>query len=163
MDGTSSPKTAPAAPVQFVRDLTTIPARALRRRSMANLLRMGHSAPTVMQTLLDVSETEAEWLVRLTAGLPGGIGNTGAECGGVTAIGAHRSAAWSRRNARRTPSSDRTQPSACAAHDRHDGSWRRRLCQRPEQGQPGDEPRPRAGEVVQRRRWEHLMPRHHRV
>ena len=46
---------------------------------------MGHCAPTVMQTLLDVSETEAEWLVTLTAGLPGGIGNTGAECGGVTA------------------------------------------------------------------------------
>jgi hypothetical protein len=38
-----------------------------------------------MQTLLDASETEAEWLVKLTAGLPGGIGNTGAECGGVTA------------------------------------------------------------------------------
>ena len=38
-----------------------------------------------MQTLLDASDTEAEWLVKLTAGLPGGIGNTGAECGGVTA------------------------------------------------------------------------------
>jgi hypothetical protein len=38
-----------------------------------------------MQTLLDASDTEAEWLVKLTAGLPGGIGNTGAECGGVSA------------------------------------------------------------------------------
>jgi hypothetical protein len=38
-----------------------------------------------MQTLLDASDTEAEWLVKLTAGLPGGVGNTGAECGGVTA------------------------------------------------------------------------------
>ena len=38
-----------------------------------------------MQTLLDASDTEAEWLVKLTAGLPGGIGNTGAECGGLTA------------------------------------------------------------------------------
>ncbi|RPI50417.1 MAG: C_GCAxxG_C_C family protein, partial [Acidobacteria bacterium] len=38
-----------------------------------------------MQTLLDASATKAEWLVKLTAGLPGGIGNTGAECGGVTA------------------------------------------------------------------------------
>jgi len=46
---------------------------------------MGHCAPTVMQTILDVSETDAQWLVNLTAGLPGGIGNTGGECGGVTA------------------------------------------------------------------------------
>lgn len=50
-----------------------------------NLSRMGHCAPTVMQTMLDVSDTEAEWLVKMTAGLPGGIGNTGGECGGVTA------------------------------------------------------------------------------
>lgn len=46
---------------------------------------MGHCAPTVMQTMLDVSDTEAPWLVKLTAGLPGGIGNTGGECGGLTA------------------------------------------------------------------------------
>jgi hypothetical protein len=51
---------------------------------MANLLRMGHCAPTVMQTLLDAAHTEKEWLVKLSAGLPGGIGNTGFECGGVT-------------------------------------------------------------------------------
>ncbi|MCU0502972.1 MAG: C-GCAxxG-C-C family protein [Anaerolineae bacterium] len=38
-----------------------------------------------MQAMLDVSETDARWLVKLTAGLPGGIGNTGGECGGVTA------------------------------------------------------------------------------
>jgi hypothetical protein len=38
-----------------------------------------------MQTLLDASDTEAEWLAKLTAGLPGGIGNTGAECADVTA------------------------------------------------------------------------------
>jgi hypothetical protein len=37
-----------------------------------------------MQTILDVSSTEKEWLVRLSAGMPGGIGNTGFECGGVT-------------------------------------------------------------------------------
>jgi len=60
-------------------------ARKLRNRSMANLSRMGHCAPTVMQTLLDASDTDAPWLVKLTAGLPGGIGNTGGECGGVTA------------------------------------------------------------------------------
>jgi hypothetical protein len=52
---------------------------------LSNLLRMGHCAPTIMQTMLDVSETDAQWLVKLTAGLPGGIGNTGGECGGVTA------------------------------------------------------------------------------
>jgi C_GCAxxG_C_C family probable redox protein len=60
-------------------------ARRLRNRGLANLLRMGHCAPSIMQAMLDVSETDAQWLVRLTAGLPGGIGNTGAECGGLTA------------------------------------------------------------------------------
>jgi C_GCAxxG_C_C family probable redox protein len=57
---------------------------AYRRRGLANLLRMGHCAPTVMQTILDVSSTQKEWLVRLSAGMPGGIGNTGHECGAVT-------------------------------------------------------------------------------
>lgn len=46
---------------------------------------MGHCAPSILQTLLDASGMEAEWLIKLTAGLPGGIGNTGAECGRVTA------------------------------------------------------------------------------
>jgi len=57
-----------------------------RGRAFSNLLKMGHCAPTVMQTLLDVSPTEMEkeWLVRLSAGMPGGIGNTGHECGAVT-------------------------------------------------------------------------------
>jgi hypothetical protein len=45
---------------------------------------MGHCAPAVMQTILDVSSEEKEWLVKLSAGMPGGIGNTGFECGGVT-------------------------------------------------------------------------------
>lgn len=63
----------------------TVPASALRRRSVGNLLRMGHCAPTVMQTVVDASDTEEEWPVRLTAGLPGGIGNTRGECGGLTA------------------------------------------------------------------------------
>jgi len=57
---------------------------ALRRRAVVNLLRMGHCAPTVMQTLLDVSNAREEWLVRLSAGMPGGIGNTGFECGAMT-------------------------------------------------------------------------------
>lgn len=57
----------------------------LRKRSVANLLRMGHCAPSVMQTVVDASAGEATWLVKLTAGLPGGIGNTRGECGGLTA------------------------------------------------------------------------------
>src|SRR4030065_2951084 len=50
----------------------------------ANLLRKCPCRPTVMQTILDISSTEKEWLVRLSAGMPGGIGNTGFECGAVT-------------------------------------------------------------------------------
>jgi hypothetical protein len=38
-----------------------------------------------MQTLLDLGDGKEEWLVRMTAGLPGGIGSTGHECGGITA------------------------------------------------------------------------------
>jgi hypothetical protein len=45
---------------------------------------MGHCAPTVTQTILGISSTDKEWLVKLSAGMPGGIGNTGFECGGVT-------------------------------------------------------------------------------
>lgn len=66
-------------------DTTRETPRRLRTRSLTNLSRMGHCAPTVMQTLLDASNTDAPWLVKLTAGLPGGIGNTGGECGGITA------------------------------------------------------------------------------
>jgi hypothetical protein len=55
-----------------------------RRRGFSNLLKMGHCAPAVMQTILDLKNTKEEWLVRMTAGLPGGIGNTGFECGGIT-------------------------------------------------------------------------------
>lgn len=55
-----------------------------RQRSFVNLLRMGHCAPTVMQTLIDISGQDSEWLVRFSAGMPGGIGNTGYECGAVT-------------------------------------------------------------------------------
>lgn len=57
---------------------------AYRRRGFANLLRMGHCAPTAMRTILDVSSADKAWLVRLSAGMPGGIGNTGHECGAVT-------------------------------------------------------------------------------
>ncbi len=60
------------------------PAWAYRGQAFANVMRMGHCAPTVMQTILDVSSEKKEWLVRLSAGMPGGIGDTGYECGGVT-------------------------------------------------------------------------------
>lgn len=57
----------------------------LRRRGVANLSCMGHCAPAVMQTLLEASGVDAPWLVRASGGLPGGIGNSGNECGGITA------------------------------------------------------------------------------
>ncbi len=60
------------------------PNWSYRRQAFSNLLRMGHCAPTAMKTILDVSSTDKEWLVRLSAGMPGGIGNTGHECGAVT-------------------------------------------------------------------------------
>jgi len=60
------------------------PNWANRGKSFTNLLHMGHCAPTVMQTLLDLSSIKGEWLVRLSAGMPGGIGNTGFECGALT-------------------------------------------------------------------------------
>jgi hypothetical protein len=58
--------------------------RMYRRRGFTNLLKMGHCAPAVMQTFLDLENSEEEWLLKMTAGLPGGIGNTGFECGGIT-------------------------------------------------------------------------------
>lgn len=64
-------------------------AQSAERRATANLLRMGHCAPSIMQTLVDLdppapAKTQNDWLVKLAAGMPGGIGNTGFECGGVT-------------------------------------------------------------------------------
>jgi hypothetical protein len=47
----------------------------------SNALRMGHCAPTVMQTLLDRLEWPADAMVKAVGGLPG-IGGPG-ECGGV--------------------------------------------------------------------------------
>ena len=65
-------------------DLSTETKPAYRARGLDNLLRMGHCAPAVMQTVLDINHTEREDPVRLMAGMPGGIGNTGFECGGIT-------------------------------------------------------------------------------
>jgi hypothetical protein len=73
-------KPAPVTPVLSYRT-----KMMYRSRGFSNLLKMGHCAPTVMQTLLDLENTKEEWLVKMTAGLPGGIGNTGFECGGITA------------------------------------------------------------------------------
>jgi hypothetical protein len=66
-------------------DVSEETIRTLRRRSVANLSCMGHCAPAVTQTLLDASGVDAPWLVKASGGLPGGIGNAGDECGGVTA------------------------------------------------------------------------------
>ncbi|MGE5123131.1 MAG: C-GCAxxG-C-C family (seleno)protein [Acidobacteriaceae bacterium] len=57
--------------------------------ALSNLIHKGHCAPTVMQSILDISTTQKEWLVRLSAGMPGGIGNTGHECGGITSSLVH--------------------------------------------------------------------------
>ena len=75
----SNRKTGPDIPV-----LSNRSKRKYRRHGLYNLLKMGHCAPSVMQTLLDLGNKKEEWLVRMTAGLPGGIGNTGFECGGIT-------------------------------------------------------------------------------
>jgi len=76
---TSSGKSVSVTPVVSYRT-----KRMYRRRGLSNLLKMGHCAPAVMQTLLDLGNTKEERLVRMCAGLPGGIGNTGFECGGIT-------------------------------------------------------------------------------
>ncbi len=65
-------------------NLSTKTKPIYRTRSLVNLLHMGHCAPAVMQTVLDITNAEQEWLVKLMAGMPGGIGNTGFECGAIT-------------------------------------------------------------------------------
>jgi hypothetical protein len=42
-----------------------------RRRGLSNLLKMGHCAPTIMQTLLDLGNTKEEWLVKVAAKIRG--------------------------------------------------------------------------------------------
>ena len=58
--------------------------RMYRRRGLSNLLKMGHCAPAVMKTLQDLGNAKEECLAGMTTGLPGGIGSTGFECGGIT-------------------------------------------------------------------------------
>jgi protein-S-isoprenylcysteine O-methyltransferase Ste14 len=56
-----------------------------RSRSLWTLLGMGHCAPTIMGGFLHVSgQLKTDWFVRLVSALPGGIGNSGCECGGIT-------------------------------------------------------------------------------
>jgi C_GCAxxG_C_C family probable redox protein len=69
-------------PMQY--NLSTRTKPISRTRGLVNLLHMGHCAPAAMQTVLDINHTEQEWLVKLMAGMPGGIGNTGFECGAIT-------------------------------------------------------------------------------
>jgi len=76
---TSSGKQSPNTPVPSYRT-----KMMYRSRGFNNLLKMGHCAPAVMQTLQDIGNTKQEWLVRMSTGLPGGIGNTRFECGGIT-------------------------------------------------------------------------------
>jgi len=81
---TSAKQTAHPGYLNYPVDSSPATRRVYRNRSLGNLLRMGHCAPTVMQTMLDSAQTEQKWLVKLMAGMPGGIGNTGFECGGIT-------------------------------------------------------------------------------
>jgi hypothetical protein len=53
--------------------------------AIKNVLSMGHCAPTVACTLLQSQGIEDQRLIKLMAAMPGGIGSSGAECGGVTA------------------------------------------------------------------------------
>ncbi len=64
--------------------MKTLTDSSYRGMCMGNMLRMGHCAPAVMRTILDISDRGEDWPVKLVAGLPGGIGNTGFECGGLT-------------------------------------------------------------------------------
>jgi hypothetical protein len=60
----------------------------LNRRAISavnNMLKMGHCAPSVMKTLLNADGSNDEDIVKLSGSLAGGIGNTGAECGAITA------------------------------------------------------------------------------
>jgi len=55
-----------------------------RSRSLGVLLKRGHCAPSIMETILKISGVEDDGLVKLAGGLPGGIGHTESECGGIT-------------------------------------------------------------------------------
>jgi hypothetical protein len=77
-------QTGPEVSLTDTRVLSSGTKMMYRWRGFNNLLKMGHCAPAVMQTLQDLRNAKEEWLVGMTTGLPGGIGNTGFECGGIT-------------------------------------------------------------------------------
>ncbi len=56
----------------------------LKSRSIRNLFCMGHCAPAIMNTLLEVTGVPNDKLVKQAAANPGGIGLLGSECGAVT-------------------------------------------------------------------------------
>ncbi len=58
------------------------PAPAFSGHCLRNALKMGHCAPTVLQTLLEKQGLTDDAMVRAAGGLAGGIGGPG-ECGGI--------------------------------------------------------------------------------
>jgi hypothetical protein len=54
-------------------------------RTLNNVLRMGHCAPTVMQTLLGINGIQNPDMVKYAAGLAGGLAGSDMECGVLTA------------------------------------------------------------------------------
>ncbi len=54
-------------------------------RAFNNVLRIGHCAPTVMQTLLGINGIQNTDMVKYAAGLAGGIAGSDMECGVLTA------------------------------------------------------------------------------
>jgi hypothetical protein len=54
-------------------------------RSLNNYLRMGHCAPSVMQTLLDINDIQDTDMVLYTGAMAGGIAGSRMECGCLTA------------------------------------------------------------------------------
>jgi hypothetical protein len=61
--------------------------RAHRLRGLSLLLKRGHCAPTIMETILRTEASGREEnrtrLIKIVSGMPGGIGDTGNECGGI--------------------------------------------------------------------------------
>ena len=51
--------------------MTAATRRKLRHRATVNMLRMGHCAPSIARTLLDLTDQKRDWVVKLAAGMPG--------------------------------------------------------------------------------------------
>jgi len=59
------------------------PVKSHPLRGLPTLLKRGHCAPAVMETIVKARGQDPIGLVKLVGGMPGGIGNTGNECGGI--------------------------------------------------------------------------------